>query len=119
MPDDAAPHTVFVSHAHADNELCDRYVAALRARGLDVWYDRINMRDGHFLSDQISEELERRTAFVVLYTPASVDSFWVKPETRAYLNLLAQDSSRLLLPVRIAECKVPVLLQTLKYIDAV
>jgi hypothetical protein len=27
---------VFVSHEHADNELCDRYVTALRERGLDV-----------------------------------------------------------------------------------
>ncbi len=45
----AQQHTVFVSHAHADNALCDQYVTALRARGLDVWYDRTNMQDSHFL----------------------------------------------------------------------
>ena len=47
----------FVSHAHADNDLCDRYVAALRARGIDVWYDRDNAQSGYLLSEQIEQEL--------------------------------------------------------------
>jgi tetratricopeptide (TPR) repeat protein len=111
-------HTVFVSHAHADNELCDRYVAALRERGLDVWYDRTNMQDGHFLSEQIAMELERRNAFVVLLTPASVASFWVRLEIQAYLDLLAHDTARLLLPVHVADCVVPTLLRAFKWIDA-
>ena len=34
----------FVSHAHANNALCDHYVAALRACGIDVWYDRNNLQ---------------------------------------------------------------------------
>lgn len=112
-------HTVFVSHAHADNELCDRYVAALRERGLDVWYDRTNMQDGHFLSEQIATELERRNGFVVLLTPASVASFWVQLEMQTYLNLLAHDPTRLFLPVRVEDCAVPTLLQAFKWIDAV
>ena len=45
----SAFHPTFVSHAHADNDLCDRYVAALRARGIDIWYDRNNAQAGHFL----------------------------------------------------------------------
>lgn len=65
----AQQQTVFVRHAHADNELCDRYVAALSKRGLDVWYDRTNMQDGHILSTDIERELERRTALMVLLTP--------------------------------------------------
>jgi hypothetical protein len=42
--------TVFVSHAHADNALCDRYVSALRDRGFDVWYDRSDLQAGSHLS---------------------------------------------------------------------
>src|SRR5215469_1528338 len=110
---------VFVSHAHADNELCDRYVAALRARGLDVWYDRTNMQDGHFLSAEIERELERRTAFVVLLTPTSIASYWGNLEVAAFRSLAAQDPSRLMLPVRIAECKVPLLMAGIKWVDAV
>lgn len=65
----------FISHAHADNELCDRYAGALRARGINVWYDRDNAQVGHFLGDEIQRELERRPAFVLLMTQAALDSF--------------------------------------------
>ncbi|MGH2516140.1 MAG: toll/interleukin-1 receptor domain-containing protein, partial [Ktedonobacterales bacterium] len=58
----------FVSHAHADNDLCDRYVRALTARGVDIWYDRDNAQAGHFLGQEIQRELERRSAFVLLLT---------------------------------------------------
>lgn len=115
----AQQHTVFVSHAHADNALCDRYVAALRARGLDVWYDRTNMQDGHFLSTDIERELEQRTAFVVLLTPASVASYWVNLEVSAFRSLASRDSKRMMLPVRIADCRVPLLMTGIKWLDAV
>jgi tetratricopeptide (TPR) repeat protein len=111
--------TVFVSHAHADNPLCDRYVTAMRARGLDVWYDRTNMQDGHFLSTDIERELERRTGFVVLLTPASVASYWVNLEVSAFRSLAAQDPTRMMLPVRIADCRVPLLMTGIKWVDAV
>ncbi len=58
----------FVSHAHADNALCDRYVAALRARGIDIWYDRDNAQNGHLLGSEIQRELQQRPAFVWLTT---------------------------------------------------
>src|SRR5690348_11978949 len=112
-------HTVFVSHAHADNALCDRYVATLRERGLDVWYDRTNLQVGQRLSKEIERELKRRTALVVLLTPASTDSYWVDLEVAAFRSLAAKDASRVMLPVRVAECEVPLLMAGIKWLDAV
>ena len=114
----SAYHPTFVSHAHADNNLCDRYVNAMRARGIDLWYDRNNAQAGHFLDREIEEQLERRSAFVLLMTQQSLDSYWVQQELGAYRGLIAQDRSRLLLPVRIGPCKVPPLLNALLWIDA-
>lgn len=93
MPDQPAPvpHTVFVSHAHADNALCNRYVEALRACGLDVWYDRTNMQDGQRLSEQIETQLEQRTALVVMLTPASLASYWVNLEVSGFRDLMAHN----------------------------
>ncbi len=108
----------FVSHAHADNDLCDRYVAALRARGVDVWYDRTNAQAGHFLGTEIQRELTQRSAFVLLLTQHALDSFWVQLELQAYLGLMAQDRARLLLPVRIGPCAVPPFLNALFWVDA-
>jgi tetratricopeptide (TPR) repeat protein len=112
-------HTVFVSHAHADNALCDRYVAALRARGLNVWYDRTNMQAGHSLSSDIESELRRRSAFVVIVTPTSLASQWVKSEIAAFRFLAAKDPTRLFLPVRAALCEMPLLWADIRWIDAV
>lgn len=119
MSETPPPHSLFVSHAHADNEVCDRYVEALKKRGLDVWYDRHNIQGGQRLGKEIEEQLERRTALVVLLTPASVASYWVDLEVSAFRDLAAHDSSRLLLPVRIADCPIPLLMRGTMWIDAV
>ena len=108
----------FVSHAHVDNDLCDRYVAALRARGIDTWYDRNDAQAGHFLGTDIQRELQQRTAFALLMTQQALDSFWVQLELQAYLGLMAQDRSRILLPVRIGPCQVPPFLNALFWVDA-
>jgi hypothetical protein len=112
------PRTVFVSHAHSDNDLCDRYVAALQSRGYDIWYDRSNMQGGRSLSAQIEQALSVRSAFLVFLTPASIGSYWVKLEMDAYRDFAAKDSSRLFLPVLAAPCEAPPLLRGLKWIDA-
>ncbi|HEY7343459.1 MAG TPA: SUMF1/EgtB/PvdO family nonheme iron enzyme [Ktedonobacterales bacterium] len=114
----SAFHTTFVSHAHADNALCDRYIVALRARGIDIWYDRDNAQNGHLLGSAIQDELKTRSAFVLLMTEASLNSFWVDLETQTFLGLLAQQRSRLLLPVRISSCTVPPMLNAFFWIDA-
>ncbi|WIG58596.1 MAG: GldJ [Ktedonobacterales bacterium] len=108
----------FVSHAHADNDLCDRYVNALRARGADVWYDRTNAQVGHMLGAQLRHELVQRSAFVLLLTQPALDSFWVTLETQSYLQLMAQDPARILVPVRIGPCDVPAILNAFLWVDA-
>jgi hypothetical protein len=111
------PHTVFVSHAHVDNAICDRYVKALQDRDLDIWYDRADMPSGSALSVEITRQLTQRTAFVLMLSPAAIESYWVELETAAFRSLIAVDRERLMLPVRIVECDVPLLLQGLKWID--
>lgn len=113
------PHTVFVSHAHFDNDWCDRYVDALRQRGLDVWYDRTNLQVGHSLSSDIEMELRSRTAFVVMVTPAALASQWVRSEIAAFRYLAAQEPARLFVPVRVAPCEMPLLWMDILWIDAV
>jgi predicted ATPase len=113
------PRTVFVSHAHQDNALCDAFVAALRTRGVDVWYDRSDLQAGHLLSSAIQRELQARTAFILLATPASIASYWVETELGAFRELAAHDRTRVIIPVLMAPCELPLLLRAYKWIDAV
>jgi formylglycine-generating enzyme required for sulfatase activity len=110
--------TVFISHAHTDNVLCERYATALKALGIDVWIDLHNLQNGHFLGQDIQEQIQHRTAFVLMMSPASLASFWVSLERDAYLGLMAADPRRMLLPVRIVPCTVPPFMNALKWIDA-
>jgi peptide/nickel transport system substrate-binding protein len=112
-------HTVFVSHSHQDNALCDAFVEALRARGVDVWYDRSDLQVGHFLSTAIQQELQARTVFILLATPASIASYWVETELAAFRELAAHDRTRVIIPVIMAPVELPLLLRAYKWIDAV
>ena len=47
---------VFLSHAHADNALCEQYYRALMSRGYDVWFDRANLQGGSVLSQEIAQQ---------------------------------------------------------------
>ncbi len=114
----SAYHPTFVSHAHADNELCDQYVNALQKRGIDIWYDRNNAQCGHFLGEQIQQELTARSAFVLLMTEASLKSFWVRLERETYLGLMAKDPARILVAVRIGPCQPPPMFNAFLWIDA-
>ncbi len=114
----AERRSVFISHAHADNDPCDRYAEALSARGFDVWYDRTDLRAGQRLSAEIARELQHRRAFIVMLSPDSVASYWVRLETDTYLDLMADDPERILIPVRIKPCEVPTLLRAHLWVDA-
>src|SRR5262249_51415079 len=78
----------FISHAHADNALCDRYADALQARGVPLYYDRANPQVGHKLGEMLEQELIRAHALVVLVTPAALATFWVGEEIEMYFNLM-------------------------------
>lgn len=67
MPDTPAasmPYTVFISHAHADNEFTKELAAALRQAGADVWYDMENLGPGVLLRPTIMRELNDRRIFL-------------------------------------------------------
>ena len=79
--------TAFMSHAHADNAICKRYADALKARGIDVGIDLVDAHKGHTLSTDITDELERRSVFILMVTANSNASHWVDDELSIYISL--------------------------------
>jgi TIR domain len=82
----AVPSHVFVSHSHADNDFCRRLVQTLRNTGLSVWYDEQNLSAG-YLTSTIERELRQADAFLVVLSPAAVESQWVQSEWYAAWDL--------------------------------
>ncbi|MCM2312158.1 MAG: TIR domain-containing protein [Steroidobacteraceae bacterium] len=72
---------VFVSYARSDKARVAPLVAAVEARGWSVWWDP-EIDAGQQFDDQIEAELKAAKAVLVVWTPDSVASRWVRGEAR-------------------------------------
>ena len=91
---------VFVSYARSDKARVAPLVAAIEAQGWSVWWDP-EIDAGQQFDDQIEAELKAAKAVVVVWTPTSVASRWVRGEARE-----AADRGTLV-PVRFEGASLP------------
>jgi adenylate cyclase len=91
---------VFVSYARSDKARVAPVVAALEAQGWSVWWDP-EIEAGQQFDDQIEDELNAARAVLVVWTPTSVTSRWVRGEARE-----AADRG-VLVPVRFDAARLP------------
>jgi formylglycine-generating enzyme required for sulfatase activity len=103
----------FISYKKEDFQIAERVVEGLRSEGFSVWWD-----DGLTPRTAWDEELEREISHaatvVVLWTPRSINSEWVRTEAH-----YAQDRGKLI-PALMENCSVPIafmLRQTVKLCD--
>jgi formylglycine-generating enzyme required for sulfatase activity len=80
------PRQVFVSHAHEDADFAQRLARDLRDAGLSVWITPDSIQPGEDWTSAIERGLDECAIFVVVLTPRSVASKWVKKETRYALE---------------------------------
>jgi len=74
------PKEVFLSHSSLDREFADKIVDLLRRHGVPVWHGPSNIRGAQYWHDEIGEALERCDWFVILLSPNSLKSMWVRRE---------------------------------------
>jgi adenylate cyclase len=72
---------VFVSYARSDKTRVAPLVAAIEAKGWSVWWDP-EIDAGQQFDDQIEAELKAAKAVLVVWTPTSAVSRWVRGEAR-------------------------------------
>jgi adenylate cyclase len=92
---------IFVSYARADKARVAPLVAALEAQGWSVWWDP-EITPGQEFDSQIAAALDAAKAVVVVWTPTSVDSRWVRGEAREAAD------RRILAPVRFEGARLPI-----------
>src|SRR5262249_50607902 len=70
-----AKQTLFLSHSNADGDRqwCEEFVALLRARGRDVWYDQSSLVPG-MLAEQLSKQIADRDGFVIAWSRNALKS---------------------------------------------
>ncbi len=70
---------VFISYSHEDQAFVRQMVAALEAEGFSVWWDH-TIPPGQSWESHIARHIETAKACIVVWSPVSVASDWVKEE---------------------------------------
>ena len=98
MPD------IFLSYNRDDQAVARRYAEAFEGQGFSVWWDT-TLRAGEAYDEVTEAALNEAKAVVVLWSPRSVVSRWVRAEaTQA-------DRNKTLVPVTIEACKRPIMFE--------
>ncbi len=92
---------VFVSYARSDKALVAPLVAAIEAKGWSVWWDPA-IAPGQEFDGRIDAELDAAGAVLVVWTPTSVTSRWVRGEAREAAE------RGILVPVRFEGARLPI-----------
>jgi hypothetical protein len=80
------PKEVFLSHDARDKVFTRKLAAELSRHGIPIWFSSENILGSQQWHDQIGAALRRRDWIVVVLSPNSVRSQWVKYELLYALN---------------------------------
>lgn len=111
---------IFVSHSHKDENFTQRLLHNLHRAGAEVWVDVNSVSHGNFM-ERIDEGLARCDWLVLVLTPNSIDSKYVKDEVFAALLQVKQGDMRDVIPMLAAPCApgtIPPLWNALHRYDA-
>jgi TolB-like protein/tetratricopeptide (TPR) repeat protein len=101
---------IFLSYNREDRAAALHFVSALEAMGHQVWWDG-GLRVGESYDEVTEAALRRAAAVVVLWSPRSVGSRWVRAEAT-----IAQKLGTLF-PVMIEACDRPVMFELIQTAD--
>lgn len=101
---------IFLSYNREDAEFARQCAKAFAAEGYDVWWDVV-LRSGETYDAVTESALRNARAVVVLWSPRSVNSRWVRAEATL------ADRSRKLVPAMIEPCERPIMFELTQTAD--
>lgn len=109
--------SVFLSHSSKDHSFVCRLGQALKGRGVKVWIDEADVSGGDPFIDKIEEGLADMQHLVVVLSPNSIGSFWVKRELNYGIINKVEGQMGKVIPVLLQTCEIPALLCERCYVD--
>ena len=110
--------SVFLSHSSKDKPFVRELAAELSRGGeIEVWLDEREIAPGDNIVGRIGAGLENADFVLLILSPDSVESKWVKEEwTDAFWQQTNERHTRLI-GVLYRDCRIPALLRNKKYFD--
>jgi len=95
-------YSCFISYSTKDQEFADRLYADLQNKGVRCWFAPHDVQGGKKLHEQIDEAIRRYERLLLILSPNSMSSKWVKTEIRNAHKREVAEKKRVLFPVRLA-----------------
>jgi hypothetical protein len=111
------PARVFLSYASSDKPSARFIADALRQSGVSTWFDEWEIHLGDSLRQRIESAAKASDCILLLLSPAAVDSPWVQKEINFALSRELMERAIRLVPVLVADCKIPDVLRDRVWLD--
>lgn len=99
---------VFISYSHADRRFVRALARALERFDVEVWLDDHHLRIGEVLSQRLAEAIHAADFVVLVISPSSIASDWVRHEVRLTLDREQSEGGRTrLLPLLLHGAHLP------------
>ena len=99
-------YDAFISYAHADMEWVTDFAGRLANEGLRVARDEVFLQVGDTVVHGIEEAIRDSAHGVLVFSPASISSGWVRQEYAALMRRSIEDGRRFI-PVIIGDAELP------------
>ncbi len=96
-------YSCFISYStkNEDQEFADRLYADLQNKGVRCWFAPHDIQAGKKIHEQIDEAIRRYERLLLILSPSSMSSEWVKTEIRKARKRERTEKKRVLFPVRL------------------
>jgi hypothetical protein len=94
-------YSCFISYSTRDQDFADRLYADLQARGVRCWFAPHDRQGGRKLHEQIDEAIRVHEKLLLILSPQSISSEWVKREIFEAKKREDREHIRVLFPIRL------------------
>jgi hypothetical protein len=94
-------YSCFISYSTRDENFATRLYSRLVQEGLRAWYAPEDIQGGKKLHEQIDEAIRVYDKLLLVLSPNSIDSRWVRDEVRRARKAEVRDGVRKLFPIRL------------------
>ena len=94
-------YSCFISYSGKDQEFADRLFADLQQQGVRCWFAPHHIQSGKKLHEQIDIAIRLHEKLLLILSPDSINSEWVKTEIAKARKRESQEKKRVLFPVRL------------------
>jgi hypothetical protein len=94
-------YSCFISYSTKDQEFAERLYADLQNKGVRCWFAPHDIASGKKIHEQIDEAIRLHERLMLILSPASIESEWVKTEIAKARKREVRERRRVLFPVRL------------------